>query len=70
MGDCHYLDGNVKAEKMFNLTQELIKILGIDPERVRLEWISSAEGTRFAEVATEFTEKIRSLGPCALKQAA
>ncbi len=70
MGDCHYLDGNVKAEKMFNLTQELIKILGIDPERVRLEWISSAEGTRFAEVATEFTEKIRSLGPSALKQAA
>jgi len=70
MGDCHYLDGNVKAEKMFNLTQELIKILGIDPERVRLEWISSAEGTRFAEVATEFTDKIRSLGPSALKQAA
>jgi len=70
MGDCHYLDGNVKAEKMFHLTQELIKILGIDPERVRLEWISSAEGTRFAEVATEFTEKIRSLGPSALKQAA
>jgi F420-non-reducing hydrogenase iron-sulfur subunit len=70
MGDCHYLDGNVKAEKMFNLTQELIKILGIDPERVRLEWISSAEGTRFAEVATEFTEKIRSLGPASLKKAA
>ncbi len=70
MGDCHYLDGNVKAEKMFNLTQELIKILGIDPERARLEWISSAEGTRFAEVATEFTEKIRSLGPVAMKQAA
>jgi F420-non-reducing hydrogenase iron-sulfur subunit len=70
MGDCHYLDGNVKAEKMFHLTQELIKILGIDPERVRLEWISSAEGTRFAEVATEFTEKIRSLGPAVLKRAA
>ncbi len=70
MGDCHYLDGNVKAEKMFNLTQELVKILGIDPERVRLEWISSAEGTRCAEVATEFTEKIRSLGPSVLKQAA
>ncbi len=70
MGDCHYLDGNVKAEKMFNLTQELVKILGIDPERVRLEWISSAEGTRFAEVATEFTEKVRSLGPSVLKEAA
>lgn len=54
---------------MFNLTQELIKILGIDPERLRLEWISSAEGTRFAEVAREFTEEVRTLGP-AMKEAA
>jgi F420-non-reducing hydrogenase iron-sulfur subunit len=70
MGDCHYLDGNVKAEKMFHMTLELIKLLGIDHERLRLEWISSAEGTRFAEVATEFTELVRSKGPSALKQAA
>jgi F420-non-reducing hydrogenase iron-sulfur subunit len=55
---------------MFQMTQELIKILGIDPARLRLEWISSAEGTRFAEVATEFTEQVKSLGPSALKQAA
>ena len=55
---------------MFQMTQELVKILGIDPERLRLEWISSAEGTRFAEVATEFTEKVKSLGPSSLKQAA
>ena len=55
---------------MFKLTQELINILGIEPERLRLEWISSAEGTRFAEVAREFTEKIRSLGSGTLKQAA
>ncbi|MBW2708006.1 MAG: hydrogenase iron-sulfur subunit [Deltaproteobacteria bacterium] len=55
---------------MFELTQKLIKLLGIDLERLRLEWISSAEGTRFAEVAREFTEKIRSLGPATLKQAA
>ena len=47
---------------MFNLTKELINILGIEPQRVRLEWISSAEGTRFAEVATDFTEQVRSLG--------
>ena len=55
---------------MFNLTQELVKILGIDPERLRLEWISSAEGTRFAEVARDFTDRIQSLGPSSLKQAA
>jgi F420-non-reducing hydrogenase iron-sulfur subunit len=70
MGDCHYLDGNVKAEKMFDMTRELVKILGIDPVRLRLEWVSSAEGGRFAEIAKEFTEQIISLGPSALKQAA
>ena len=70
MGDCHYLDGNVKDEKMFEMTQELVRILGIESGRLRLEWISSAEGTRFAEVAREFTKQIKSLGPSILKQAA
>ena len=55
---------------MFDSTVELVKILGIDPERVRLEWISSAEGTKFAEVSREFTEKVRSLGPSNLATAA
>jgi F420-non-reducing hydrogenase iron-sulfur subunit len=45
-------------------------MLGIDPKRIRLEWISSAEGTRFAEVASEFTEQIRSLGPLKETEAA
>ncbi len=67
MGDCHYLDGNVKAQKMFEMTQEFLKLLGIDTARVRLEWISSAEGTKFAEVAREFTDKIRELGPANIK---
>ena len=52
------------------MTRKLAKILGIDLERLGLEWISSAEGTRFAEVARDFTEKIQSLGPSELKQAA
>ena len=55
---------------MFNMTRELIEILGIEPERLRLEWISSAEGTRFAEVAREFTEQVQSFGPSNLKRAA
>lgn len=55
---------------MFQLTRELTGILGIEPERLRLEWISSAEGTRFAEVAREFTEQLKSLGPLGLQQAA
>jgi len=55
---------------MFQMTQELARILGIDLRRLRLEWISSAEGTRFAEVVREFTEEVKALGPTALKQAA
>ena len=70
IGDCHYLDGNMKAEKMFNMTLELVKLLGIDPERLRLQWVSSTEGLRFAEAVKEFTEKIQSLGPSEVKAAA
>jgi coenzyme F420-reducing hydrogenase delta subunit len=70
MGDCHYLDGNVKAEKMFGITKELVTMLGIGSERLRLEWISGAEGVRFAEVAKEFTEQIKSIGPSGLKKLA
>ena len=55
---------------MFTLAKELTTILGIEPERLRLEWVSSAEGTRFAEIAREFTEKAKTLGPLGLQQAA
>ena len=52
------------------MTRELVDLLGIDLNRVRLEWISSAEGARFAEVAREFTEQVKALGPSSLKKAA
>jgi F420-non-reducing hydrogenase iron-sulfur subunit len=52
--------------KVFETAEELVGLLGIEPQRVRLEWISSAEGTKFAEVATSFTETIQSLGPLKL----
>ncbi|MBC8420767.1 MAG: hydrogenase iron-sulfur subunit [Desulfobacterales bacterium] len=55
---------------MFEMTKALVRILGIDLGRLRLEWISSAEGTRFAEVAREFTDQVKGLGPYALKKAA
>jgi len=55
---------------MFQMTRELVKIIGIDPDRLSLEWVSSAEGTRFAEVVREFTGQIKALGPSKLKQAA
>lgn len=55
---------------MFKIAEELIDILGLEPERLRLEWISSAEGTKFAEVATTFTETIQSLGPLKIEEIA
>jgi len=55
---------------MFEMTRKLVKILGIDSQRLRLEWISGAEGIRFAEVARDFTEQIKAIGPSSLKQVA
>jgi F420-non-reducing hydrogenase iron-sulfur subunit len=46
--------------------QKLLAFSGIDPERLLLKWVSSAEGPRFAKVVTDFVEKIRSLGPSPL----
>ncbi|MDK2922069.1 MAG: hypothetical protein PWR24_1626 [Desulfonauticus sp.] len=66
-GDCHYRYGNYYAHRRFNLLQRFLNILGISKERLRLEWISGAEGLKFAQVATEFTEKIKSLGPINLE---
>jgi len=64
-GDCHYLEGNYEAEKKFNMTAELLKLIGLE-KRVRLEWVSASEGNRFAEVISDFTSKITALGPSPL----
>ncbi len=61
--DCHYVAGNFKALKRFALIRKMLKQYGINPERVRLEWISATEAQKFVEVARDFTEKIRKLGP-------
>lgn len=66
-GDCHYVDGNLKAEKRVENTRKLLDILGLEPERLRLEWISASEGTKFAEVIKDFTQQLRKMGPNPLK---
>ncbi|TFG08035.1 MAG: hydrogenase iron-sulfur subunit [Promethearchaeota archaeon] len=62
IGDCHYISGNELAQKRMQHLQNLLKKLGIEPERFRLHWISASEGKQFAELITEFTEKIKELG--------
>lgn len=56
IGDCHYLTGNLKAEKRVETTKKLLETIGINPDRLRLEWVSASEGGKFAAVVKEFTE--------------
>jgi F420-non-reducing hydrogenase iron-sulfur subunit len=70
LGDCHYLSGNEKAIRNIQMARSLIQLLGIEPQRLRLEWISAAEGARFAELVREFTDQIRQLGANPLQAAA
>jgi len=63
-GECHFVpEGNYNAFSMMNLTRKLLERIGINPERLRLEWVSSSEGIQFAETVTDFTQKVRELGP-------
>ncbi len=62
-GDCHYVEGNLYEERKIKMLKKLIALTGLELERLRLEWVSAAEGQRFAQVVTEFTEQIRKLGP-------
>jgi F420-non-reducing hydrogenase iron-sulfur subunit len=61
--DCHYISGNFKAQRRVAMVKKLMKQLGIEPERLRLEWISAAEGDKFAKTIREMTEDLKRLGP-------
>ena len=67
-GECHYLKGNLWARKRVNHVKDLLAEVGIEPERVEMYNMSSAMGAKFAEVATEFTERIKALGPNPVKR--
>ncbi|NHJ33326.1 MAG: hydrogenase iron-sulfur subunit, partial [Asgard group archaeon] len=65
--DCHYVVGNYKTLKRMYLVMTLAKQLGIEEERIRLEWISSAEAKKYVTVMSEFIEKLKHLPPNPLK---
>ncbi len=65
--DCHYVSGNYKALKRYALLKKYLEQIGINPARVRLEWISATEGQKFARVIREFTEELKKLGPLRLR---
>ncbi len=62
-GDCHYLEGNYKTVRRIPLLKKMLKQMGINEERLRLEWVSASEGERFAEIVNDMTAKIKELGP-------
>jgi F420-non-reducing hydrogenase iron-sulfur subunit len=63
LGDCHYSSGNHRTIKRIPLLRNLLGYAGINPERLQLEWVSAAEGPRFAQVTKAFVDKVRALGP-------
>jgi len=62
-GDCHYVQGNYFARRRIAVLKKLLEYLGIDERRVRMTWVSAAEGKKFADVIKEVTEDVRKLGP-------
>jgi len=68
IGECHYDTGNHRTAKRVPVLQALMTFAGLEPERLRLDWVSASEGERFARIVNEFTEGVRLLGPCAWRQ--
>lgn len=62
-GDCHYIDGNLKAQKRADTIDLLLEDFGLEAERFRLEWVSASEGPKFAKVMKEMVDTVKELGP-------
>jgi len=65
--DCHYISGNFKAQRRVTLLKKVLQDFGIEPERLRLEWVSASEGDKFAAIVRDMVEQIKKLGPSPLK---
>ncbi len=64
LGECHYItEGNYLALSNVHLFRKLLEHIGVNPERLRLEWVSASEGMRFAEVMNDFSKRLKALGP-------
>jgi F420-non-reducing hydrogenase iron-sulfur subunit len=66
-GDCHYMEGNYKALRRMTLLKRMLESLGIEEERLRLEWISASEGAKVPKVVQEMVEELKKLPPLKLK---
>jgi F420-non-reducing hydrogenase iron-sulfur subunit len=62
-GECHYIEQNYKAMRRFYMLRHTLRALGVEDERVRLQWASAAEGVQLAAAINEMVEQVRRLGP-------
>ena len=62
-GDCHYIEGNYYARRKLTLLNDFLDYMGVDKDRFQMSWVSAAEGPKFADVISKFTERIKKLGP-------
>jgi F420-non-reducing hydrogenase iron-sulfur subunit len=67
-GDCHYQSGNYKTNRRIKLLKKLLKDMGVEPERVRFEYVSASEGQKFAQVVTDFVDELKKIGPSPIKE--
>ena len=65
--ECDYETGNYFAYRLVDYLKEIVKVIGINPERIKMSFCSSAEGAKFQRIATEFDKLIRELGPSPLR---
>ncbi|MBM3469279.1 MAG: hydrogenase iron-sulfur subunit [Armatimonadetes bacterium] len=61
-GDCHYVEGNYKTLRRIALLKRVLREMGVEDERLRLEWISASEGDKVARVINEMVGAVRRLG--------
>lgn len=66
-GDCHYIGGNYKTRRRYVMLKSLLDNMGINPQRLELQWVSASEGKQFQEIINAFCDKITRLGPLSLK---
>ena len=62
LGDCHYVSGNEYTEFRIRLVKDSLQTIGLEPERLRIEWISASEGEKFARVVQEMVDLLKKLG--------
>jgi len=68
IGDCHYMTGNHRTAKRMPMVQKVLKEIGIEEKRLKLDWVSAAEGEKFQKVITDFVQDVQKLGPNPLRE--